>query len=64
MTVKNKFRTINTNQVGDSGSTEHFINIKDHIYNTRHPNDDIVVVDGNSMKVDIVGDIDILVKHR
>ena len=34
------------------------------MYNTRNTNGDIVVGDGNSVKVELVGDIDILVTNR
>ena len=64
MTVKNNCRNIETNWVDDSGSTDHVFNSRDHMYNTRSPNGDIVVGDGNSVKMELVGDIDILVTNR
>ena len=51
MKVKNNCSNIKTNWVGDSGSTDHVVNSRKHMYNTRNPNGDIVVGDGNSVKV-------------
>ena len=64
ITVKNNYSKIMTNWVGDSGSTYHVVNSRDHMYNTRSPNGDIVVGDGNSVKVELVGGIGILVTNR
>ena len=64
MTVKNNCRNIKTNWVGYLGSTDHVVNSREHMYNTRNPNGDIVVRVGNYVKVELVGDIDILVTNR
>ena len=53
-----------TNWVDDSVSTDHVVKSREHMYNTRYPNGYIVVGDGNSVKVELVWDIDILVKNR
>ena len=64
MTVKNNCINIKTNRVGDSESTDHVVNSRDNMYNTRSLNGDIVVGDGNSVNVEILGYIDIIVTNR
>ena len=64
MIVKNKCRNIKTNWVGDSLITYHIVNSKEYMYDTRSPNGDIVVVDVKYLKVENVGDIDILLTNR